>query len=169
MRRRMRGTRQRRVLLSRAFNFMPCVSLNDRISACSMVHGVSRWSALGNAIMNSTISRPVLALAASLIGVGWAAPAQADSFKFPLTGEQCVPPVATGGTGEVELTYDPATRVVTWNIPYSGLSSAVTLAHFHGPAIPGKSAPVVVWLAERGSAPGNPISRSEERRVGKEG
>ena len=63
-----------------------------------------------------------------------------------------------GRDGEVQLTYDPETRVVTWNIPYSGLSSAVTLAHFHGPAVPGKSGPVVVWLAERGTAPGNPIS-----------
>jgi len=77
--------------------------------------------------------------------------ALADSFKFPLTGAQCVPPVATSGTGSVEITYDPETRVVTWNIPYSGLSSAVTLAHFHGPTAQGKSAPVVVWLAERGS------------------
>jgi hypothetical protein len=70
-----------------------------------------------------------------------------------LSGEQCVPPVATSGTGEVELSYDPATRVVTWNIPYSGLSSAVTLAHFHGPAPPGKGGPVVVWLAERAPRP----------------
>jgi len=108
--------------------------------------------------MNSTISRRVLILAASSMAVAWTAPAQAASFEFPLTGEQCVPPVATSGTGEAELTYDPATRVVTWNIPYSGLSSPVTLAHFHGPALPGKSAPVMIWLAERGTPPGNPIS-----------
>ena len=108
--------------------------------------------------MNTTISRRVLVVAVSLIGVAWIGPTRADSFKFPLTGEQCVPPVATSGTGEVELTYDPATRLVSWNIPYSGLSSAVTLAHFHGPATPGKSGPVVVWLAERGTPPGNPIS-----------
>jgi hypothetical protein len=108
--------------------------------------------------MDTTISRRGLVLAASLIAVAWTAPTRADSFKLPLTGEQCVPPVATSGTGEAELTYDPATRVVTWNIPYSGLSSAVTLAHFHGPALPGKSAPVMVWLAERGTPPGNPIT-----------
>jgi hypothetical protein len=111
----------------------------------------------GRVIMDTSISRLVLAFAISLTGVVWTGLAQADSFKFALTGEQCVPPVATSGTGEVELTYDPATRVVAWNIPYSGLSSAVTLAHFHGPAMPGKSGPVVVWLAERGSPPGNPI------------
>jgi hypothetical protein len=108
--------------------------------------------------MSTTISRRALVLAASLIALAWTGSTRADSFKVPLTGEQCVPPVATGGAGEVQLTYDPETRVVTWNIPYSGLSSAVTLAHFHGPAIPGKSGPVVVWLAERGTAPGNPIS-----------
>lgn len=108
--------------------------------------------------MTTPIFRRVLVLAASLIALAWTLPTRADSFKFPLSGEQCVPPVATGGTGEVQLTYDPATRVVTWNIPYGGLSSAVTLAHFHGPAVPGKSGPVVVWLAERGTAPGNPIS-----------
>jgi hypothetical protein len=112
----------------------------------------------GGAIMNSTISRRVLVLAASLVGVAWTGLAQADSFKFPLSGAQCVPPVATGGTGEADLTYDPATRVVTWTIPYSGLSSAITLAHLHGPAAPGLSGPVVVWLAERGSPPGNPIT-----------
>src|SRR5260370_38520523 len=109
-------------------------------------------------IMSTTISRRVLVLAASLIGIAWAGPTRADSFKFPLTGEQCVPPVATSGTGGVELTYDPATRVVIWNIPYSWLSTAVALAPFHGPAPPGKSGPVVVWLAERGTPPGNPIS-----------
>ena len=108
--------------------------------------------------MNSTISRQVLVLAAFLMGVAWTGLAQGDSFKFPLSGAQCVPPVATSGTGEADLTYDPATRVVTWNIPYSGLSSAITLAHLHGPAAPGLSGPVVVWLAERGSPPGNPIT-----------
>jgi hypothetical protein len=109
-------------------------------------------------MMNTTVSRRAVVVAACLMLVGWTGLAQADSFKFPLAGEQCVPPVATSGTGQVELTYDPATRVVTWNIPYNGLSSPVTLAHFHGPAAPGKSGPVVVWLAERGTPPGNPIS-----------
>ena len=54
----------------------------------------------------------------------------------------------TTGSGTAELTYDPATRVVTWNIAYSGLSSAATMAHFHGPAEQGKNAP-----PRSGSAP----------------
>ena len=54
--------------------------------------------------------------------------ADAMSFKVPLTGAQCVPPVDTPGSGTAALTYDPATRVVTWNISYTGLSSASTMA-----------------------------------------
>ena len=96
-------------------------------------------------------------LAAGVCDPGW----DGDELSAD-RGGGCFPQVwlgqADGGAGEVELTYDPATRVVTWNIPYNGLSSPVTLAHFHGPAAPGKSGPVVVWLAERGTPPGNPIS-----------
>ncbi len=82
------------------------------------------------------------------------------SFKVPLTGAQGVPPVDTTGSGTAELTYDPATRVVTWNISYSGLSSPTTMAHFHGPAAEGKNAPLVIWLSKQGSPPTNPIKGS---------
>jgi hypothetical protein len=62
-----------------------------------------------------------------------------------------VPPVQTAGTGTADLTYDPATRVVTWNITYSGLSGSASMAHFHGPAAEGKNGPVVIWLTKQGS------------------
>jgi hypothetical protein len=87
-----------------------------------------------------------------------AALADATSFKVPLTGAQGVPPVDTAGTGTAALTYDPATRVVTWNITYSGLSSPSTMAHFHGPAGEGKNAPPVIWLSKQGSPPTNPMT-----------
>ena len=53
-----------------------------------------------------------------LLGLVSAGAAFADptSFKVPLTGAQGVPPVETSGSGTAELTYDPATRVVTWSI-----------------------------------------------------
>ena len=83
-----------------------------------------------------------------------AAPA---SFTVPLTGEQQVPPVQTPGSGTAELTYDPATRIVTWSITYSGLSGPATMAHFHGPAGPGKNAGVEVWLTKKGGPVSSPI------------
>lgn len=110
--------------------------------------------------MDITIFRRVLVLVASSMAIAWTGLVQAESssFKVPLTGAECGPLVATGGTGAADLTYEPATRVVTWNITYSGLSSATTLAHFHGPAAQGQRGPVVIWLAAQGSLPGNPIA-----------
>jgi CHRD domain len=97
---------------------------------------------------------------AILVGFAGASVAWADStsFKVPLTGAQCVPAVDTTGTGTADLTYDPATRVVSWNITYSGLSSPSTMAHFHGPAKEGQNAPPVIWLSTQGSPPANPMT-----------
>ena len=103
--------------------------------------------------------RALIAFAALLVfggtGAVWAEP---TSFKVPLTGAQCVPPVDTSGSGTAEITYNPATRVVTWNIAYGGLSAPTTMAHFHGPAKAGENAPPVIWLSTQGSAPANPIT-----------
>jgi hypothetical protein len=80
------------------------------------------------------------------------------AFTVPLTGAQQVPPVQTSGSGTANLTYDPQTRVVTWSITYNDLSSPATMAHFHGPAGPGKNAPVVIWLTKRGGPVSSPIT-----------
>lgn len=87
-----------------------------------------------------------LALAGALT-LAQAAPV---SFEVPLTGAQQVPPVQTSGSGKADLTYDAGTRVVTWDISFSGLSSQATMAHFHGPAPAGKNAGVKVWLSQKG-------------------
>ena len=97
--------------------------------------------------------------------LGWvasAALAQAApmSFTVPLSGSAQVPPVSTSGTGTADLTYDPATRVLTWSVAFSGMSSAVTMAHFHGPAPAGKNAGVQIWISKRGTPPTSPITGS---------
>lgn len=80
------------------------------------------------------------------------------SFSVPLAGDQQVPPVQTSGSGTANLTWDPDTKVVTWNITFSGLSSDATMAHFHGPAAAGKNGPVVVWLSKKGAGVTSPIT-----------
>lgn len=109
--------------------------------------------------MSSVLSRRATLAAAGLAFLAWTGMAQAapESFKVPLTGAQQVPPMTTKGTGTADLTYDPATRAVTWAITYRGLSSPVTMAHFHGPAAEGKNGPVVVWLTKKGSPVASPI------------
>jgi hypothetical protein len=75
-----------------------------------------------------------------------------------LTGAEQVPPVQTPASGAADLTYDPATRVVTWSVTYSGLSGPATMAHFHGPAAAGKNGPVTIWLSKKGEPVASPIT-----------
>jgi len=99
-------------------------------------------------------------VAACLTGLaGWTIPSHAAplSLKVPLTGAEQVPPVQTSATGTADLSYDPATRTLTWSVAYSGLSGPATMAHFHGPAAAGKNAPPVIWLVPKGATVGNPI------------
>ena len=48
------------------------------------------------------------------------------------------------GTGVVTGSYDASTKMLTYNVTWNGLSGTATLAHFHGPALSGVIAGVVV-------------------------
>ena len=83
--------------------------------------------------MRISISRRGVIVAASLAGIAvWAASSQAAplSFKVALTGAQQVPPVQTTATGTADLTYDPATRMLTWSVTSIGLSGPATIGAF---------------------------------------
>ena len=110
--------------------------------------------------MSNSLSRCRLILAVSLSGILWAGLALAApvSFKVPLSSAQTIPAAQSAGTGTADITFDPATRDVTWSITYSGLSSPATMAHFHGPAAVGKNGPVVIWLSTKGSPASSPMT-----------
>jgi hypothetical protein len=42
------------------------------------------------------------------------------------------------------LTYDTASKKLSWKVTFSGLTGPATAAHFHGPAEAGKNAGVAV-------------------------
>jgi hypothetical protein len=81
-----------------------------------------------------------------------AQPSQAAPMKFKasMNGASEVPPTQTSGTGMVTATYDPATKMLTWEGSFSGLTGPATAAHFHGPAEVGKNAAPAVWISEKG-------------------
>jgi hypothetical protein len=66
------------------------------------------------------------------------------TFGASLSGASEVPPNATAGSGTLTATLDKGTSVLKWKLTYSGLTGPATMAHFHGPAMPGANAGVVV-------------------------
>lgn len=75
-----------------------------------------------------------------------ASPAMAEMVKMKATldGGQQNPPVTTKGKGTATLTFDTTSKKLSWDVKYSGLSGAATMAHIHGPAAIGENAGVVI-------------------------
>jgi hypothetical protein len=89
--------------------------------------------------------------AASAVLLASSAPSQAatTTFKADMKGSSEVPPNTTTGGGSATVTFDPATKQITWEGTFSGLTGAPTAAHIHGPAEPGKNAGVMVPLSQK--------------------
>jgi hypothetical protein len=67
------------------------------------------------------------------------------AMTVPLSGQNEVPPNASGGSGTGKVELDG--NVIKWTVSYSGTTGPVTAGHFHGPAQPGANAGVVVPFA----------------------
>jgi len=86
-------------------------------------------------------------LAAAVIAVGSAAYSQAPSektYKAALAATNEVPPTASAGTGSATLTLNVATKELTWDVKFQGLTGPAIAAHIHGPAAAGVNASVTV-------------------------
>lgn len=84
--------------------------------------------------------------AMAVIGLLGGLPANAETltFKAELQGSQEVPPNDTKGSGAVTASFDTSSKQLTWEGNYTGLTASPTMAHFHGPADPGKNAGVAL-------------------------
>lgn len=71
-------------------------------------------------------------------------------FSAALSGTNEVPAVTTSATGNVEGTYDPSTKVLTYTVTYSGLTP--TAGHFHMAAA-GANGPVAVTFTDVSKSP----------------
>jgi hypothetical protein len=84
----------------------------------------------------------------AIIAAGLAACSTAEDptvrMSANLTGAAEVPPVRSTGAGNATVTLNKATKLLTWNVAYRGLTGPVSAAHFHGPAAAGANAGVTV-------------------------
>jgi len=82
-----------------------------------------------------------------------AKPARVVDMEAALTAAKEVPPKASSGEGYAFMSYNEATRALSWKVYYSGLTGPATAAHIHGPAAPTANAGVAINLGAAGSSP----------------
>jgi Cu/Zn superoxide dismutase len=103
--------------------------------------------------MTRTFLRPTLAILACVGALALASPSMAAvvKMKADLKASNEVPPTSSKGTGMVDVTYNTATKMLSWKGTYSGLTGPATAAHFHAGG-PGKNGGVVVPIFQGPSA-----------------
>ena len=84
------------------------------------------------------------------------------NYKADLKPSNEVPPNDSKAAGSVTLTFNDATKTLTWKGTYSDLTGPPAAAHFHGPAPAGKNAAILVPIFVAGSAksPASPFEGS---------
>ncbi len=97
--------------------------------------------------------RLVVFAMAAFLSTATSAYAQSVKFKANMDATQEVPANDSKGKGTAELTYDPATKNLTWTITFDGLTGPAAAAHFHGPAGPGKNAGVALMIGPSPTSP----------------
>jgi hypothetical protein len=93
-----------------------------------------------------------LALTA-LLGASSAAVAETITYKAVLNAQSQPTSNDSKGTGSAEVTYDTASKTLTWTVTFDGLTGPATAAHFHGPAAPGQNAGVAVLIGNNPTSP----------------
>ena len=84
-----------------------------------------------------------IALAATTLAWGYGQAAN-ETFKGTLSTAAEVPPVTGSGAGTAAVTLDTATKQITYNVTYTGLSGPAAAAHIHCGAAAGANAGVAV-------------------------
>jgi hypothetical protein len=90
---------------------------------------------------------------AALVGASSLANAEMLKFKANIDAAQVTPANDSKGKGMADLTYDTTTKGLTWTITFDGLTGPPTVAHFHGPAEPGKNAGVALLIGNNPTSP----------------
>jgi hypothetical protein len=92
--------------------------------------------------------------------------AELHVYDFGLDGAQAGFPQSPG-TGHGHVTYDDVSNQLNWTVSYQNLLASVTNSHFHGPAVPGISAGVIVPQLNGFASPqvGGPVTLTDPQEV----
>ncbi|WP_162944760.1 CHRD domain-containing protein [Flavisolibacter nicotianae] len=93
---------------------------------------------------NVLLHKTVLSFFTGLFLLSFSARANNYWFSSTYSGANEVPPNASIASGIIAGTYNDVTNTLTYTIFFNGLSAPSIAAHFHAPALPGFSAPVII-------------------------
>jgi hypothetical protein len=102
-------------------------------------------------------------LVGAILLTGSIARAEVHIYDFGLDGAQAGFPQSPG-TGHGHVTYNDVSNQLNWTVTYQNLiGPSVTNSHFHGPAVPGVSAGVVVPQLNGFASPqnGGPVTLTQ--------
>lgn len=105
-------------------------------------------------LLHAAARRAFLAssFACALALAGCASMTGSAEISASLSSAAEVPTNTSAATGSLQGRYDRSTRQLSWKLFYSGLSGPATMAHFHGPAMPGQNAGVALGISNFASA-----------------
>src|SRR5215469_12832703 len=96
--------------------------------------------------------KTMLAAIGLAAAVAWGySQAATEVYKGTLSGGAEVPPVTGSGSGTASVNLDPATKQITYNVTYTGLTGPAAAAHIHCGAAAGANASVAVTFAKADS------------------
>jgi hypothetical protein len=99
-----------------------------------------------------TIAGFAMLVLAGCTMMGSSSSANTVGVSASLSAAAEVPPNTSSATGSLQGSYNKDSKLLSWKLVYSGLSGPATMAHFHGPAMAGQNAGVVVPLTNPASA-----------------
>jgi hypothetical protein len=88
-----------------------------------------------------------------LVVANSAAVAETIAYKSVLNAQNVTTPNDSKGTGTADVSYDTATKTLTWTVNFDGLTGPPTMAHFHGPAAAGANASVALMIGTNPTSP----------------
>src|ERR1700724_2022186 len=112
---------------------------------------VNRTKREDKSMHTAMIRNVLIGLAGSVLVVASsAAVAETVTYKAALAAPAAIDSKATG---TAEVTFDTATKTLSWTINFDALTGPSTMAHFHGPAAPGANAGVALMIATNPTSP----------------
>jgi hypothetical protein len=105
--------------------------MEKRTQVAAVVAAIVALAACGGSYDNSVTTQPTVQASTKI------------NYTANLTGGAEVPAVTSNGSGTFTGTLDPATKIMSYTVTFTGLGTTSILSHIHGPGTPAQAVGVI--------------------------